>query len=54
MLHGHSHGTLRRQLPHRFDVGVDTNFLRPYDFDWLLAKAATQRFEPTDHHGNDL
>lgn len=50
-LHGHSHGTLKRQLPHRFDVGADV-FQSPVTFEELWERAIKQRFEPVDHHGN--
>lgn len=51
MLHGHSHGTLKRALPHRFDVGVD---VEPAPVEWgeLVARAAKQTFLPSDHHGD--
>lgn len=52
MLHGHSHGTLKRYLPHRFDVGVDVLGFRPVAFERIWASAQLQRFQPTDHHGD--
>ena len=54
MLHGHSHGTLKRQLPHRFDVGVDTPIGQqgPILFDDLVAISLKQKFLPTDAHGD--
>ncbi|HZR80417.1 MAG TPA: metallophosphoesterase family protein [Candidatus Binatia bacterium] len=50
MVHGHSHGSLWRDIPHRFDVGADVR-LHPVRFDVLWDEAATEMFEPTDHHG---
>lgn len=53
MLHGHSHGSLKRVIPHRFDVGVDAEgFLGPLSFDELWQRASEQTFEPADHHGD--
>ena len=49
MLHGHSHGTLQRKLPHRFDVGVDC-FPAPISFIELWERAKKQTFEVVDHH----
>lgn len=53
-LHGHCHGTLKRVIPHRMDVGVDTHpECAPYaleDVRDLLA--AQQNYTPTDHHGD--
>jgi calcineurin-like phosphoesterase family protein len=51
MLHGHCHGTLKRVIPHRFDVGVE---VRPYPvaFEVLWAEAVAQTFVPSDHHGD--
>jgi calcineurin-like phosphoesterase family protein len=51
MLHGHSHGTLRRKLPHRFDVGADV-FDTPASLRNLASIAAEEMFLPTDHHGD--
>lgn len=51
MLHGHSHGNLKRVVPHRFDVGVDV-FSAPISFEELYEKAQTQKFIPSDHHGD--
>jgi len=49
MFHGHSHGSLRRKIPHRFDVGVDV-WNRPMDFDELWEISVKQTFQPVDHH----
>lgn len=51
MLHGHSHGTLKRQIPHRFDMGADVR-MAPVSWERIMAEAATQTFEPADHHGD--
>ena len=51
MLHGHSHGTLRRPLPHRFDVGADVFADGPVAWDRLLELASRVPFAPQDHHG---
>jgi len=52
MLHGHCHGNLEEEIPHRFDVGVDAQYgpsPNTLEFYWELAK--TQTFNPVDHHG---
>lgn len=51
-VHGHSHGTLRRKLSRRFDVGVDVYQAGPVLLDYLIEKAKEQTFVPTDHHGD--
>lgn len=53
MLHGHSHGTLKRVIPHRFDVGVDVK-ARPVSLNEYAVRAAAQTFTATDHHGSDM
>ena len=53
MLHGHSHGSLRRKLPHRYDVGVDVEPF-PISLDALFLRAQAEKFEITDHHKEDL
>jgi calcineurin-like phosphoesterase family protein len=50
MVHGHSHGTLARVLPRRFDVGVEVEPF-PVALSALAARAVNERFEATDHHG---
>lgn len=54
MLHGHSHGTLKRDLTAmRLDVGVDVpewNYT-PINFEQIKAEMSKVRFEPIDHHG---
>lgn len=37
-LHGHCHGTLKRKVSHRIDVGVDTHQFKPYHLDEILQK----------------
>lgn len=56
MLHGHCHGSLKRQLAHRFDVGVDTRIGAQGPILWedLLALASKQTFQPTDAHGDTV
>jgi calcineurin-like phosphoesterase family protein len=50
-LHGHCHGTLRNQRPHRFDVGIDV-WRRPVTLDEMFEAARAQGdYEPVDHHG---
>lgn len=49
MIHGHSHGSLKRVLPHRFDVGCDV-WPEPVSFSHLWQLASTQIFEAQDHH----
>lgn len=48
--HGHSHGTLKRQLPRRYDVGVDV-WAYPVAMSHLVQRARTEEFQPQDHHG---
>jgi len=52
MLHGHSHGSLKRVIPHRFDVGVDTELGAegPIDFEKIWEIAMKQNYAPQDHH----
>lgn len=50
MLHGHCHGTLQRQLPKRFDVGIDVEGA-PVSWEDLVERAAAQVFVPVDGHG---
>jgi len=50
MLHGHCHGNLREQIPHRFDVGVDV-FQQPVSLVKLAEIASKQEFKVVDHHG---
>jgi calcineurin-like phosphoesterase family protein len=54
MLHGHCHGTLKRKLPKRFDVGVDTPLGQngPIPFELLWEMALTETFTPVDGHGD--
>ncbi|MGH7273826.1 MAG: metallophosphoesterase [Nitrospiria bacterium] len=52
MLHGHSHGTLRRKEPKRFDVGVDAiGRDGPLSFNTLWEMAEREPFITYDHHG---
>jgi calcineurin-like phosphoesterase family protein len=51
MLHGHSHGSLKRFVPHRFDVGCDV-FQEPVRFQDLVSAADQQTFQASDHHGD--
>ena len=51
MLHGHSHGTLKRVVPHRCDVGCDVQRV-PVSFEDLWATAQSQTLEAADHHGD--
>lgn len=53
MLHGHSHGSLKRVIPHRFDVGVDAwGVDGPIAFEDIWERGQAQEFAPTDHHGD--
>lgn len=49
-LHGHCHGTLRRKMAKRYDVGVDAH---PSPIAWpeIWAWADAEPFVPVDHHG---
>ena len=49
MLYGHSHGTLKRKVAKRFDVGADC-FWYPVPWYALLDLASRERFEAADHH----
>lgn len=52
MLHGHSHGTLPRDMTkRRMDVGVDPNHYAPISFDEIRMKMNEITFAPVDHHG---
>lgn len=51
-LHGHSHGGLKRQVNHRFDVGVDVEGYAPVALVEFFARAEEQGgYVPVDHHG---
>lgn len=52
MLHGHCHGTLKRVMAHRFDVGFDVYPTGPVSFGIFVLAAASQVWEPADHHGD--
>lgn len=52
MLHGHCHGSLKRVIPHRFDVGVDVHPDGPVSFNQYIEWSAAQAFEASDHHGD--
>ena len=52
-LHGHCHGSLQRQIPHRFDVGTDVEHFVPVSAPELLLRAVAQEFTPQDHHAAD-
>lgn len=52
--HGHSHGTLKRVIPHRMDVGVDCmpNW-GPVPLEYVRdIFAAQEDYKPEDHHGD--
>lgn len=50
-LHGHSHGTLRRDpTKRRLDVGVDCWDFAPVAFATLAVEMAKVQFAPVDHH----
>ena len=52
MLHGHSHGSLKRVIPHRFDVGIDV-WHKPVDFEDLWELAQNQmEYQAQDHHAD--
>lgn len=51
--HGHTHGNLKEQIPHRFDVGFDVFPDGPISFEELGEMAKAQVFSPVDHHGAD-
>lgn len=50
MLHGHSHGSLKRVIPHRYDVGADV-YPAPVSWESILEIAAADTaYKPQDHH----
>ena len=51
--HGHSHGSLRRVLKGRVDVGVDCHGLRPIHHSDAMAHTYAGDDTPTDHHTRD-
>lgn len=51
MLHGHCHGSLKRQIPRRFDVGFDVFPNGPVEFSQLWEIAQKQEWTPSDRHG---
>jgi len=53
MLHGHCHGSLKRKIAKRFDVGVDTEIGRngPIPLEVLVELASKETFDPVDGHG---
>lgn len=48
--HGHCHGTLRRKMPKRFDLGVEC-FPYPVAWEEIHALADKEVFSAVDHHG---
>lgn len=50
MLHGHCHGTLKRKLPKRFDVGCDVEMF-PVEWATLVNRANEEIFLAVDGHG---
>jgi calcineurin-like phosphoesterase family protein len=53
-LHGHCHGTLKRVIPHRIDMGVDCwpNYA-PVNLEHVRdILAAQENYLPQDHHGD--
>jgi calcineurin-like phosphoesterase family protein len=53
MLHGHCHGTLRRKIAKRFDVGVDAalGVNGPIPWKELVERAMKETFTVVDGHG---
>lgn len=51
-LHGHCHGTLKRGMPRRFDVGADVFVAGPVSIARVLELAAQEPYVPSDHHGD--
>ncbi len=50
-IHGHCHGSLKRQIPHRWDVGVDCRGFAPVAITDLVAWGkADMEYDPQDHH----
>lgn len=54
MFHGHCHGTLKRKIAKRFDVGVDAMGIDgPIDWDTLFQLSMSEAFVPTDGHDEE-
>lgn len=49
--HGHSHGTLKHKIGHRWDVGADVEVF-PVSLAELAERAKSEEFVATDHHGD--
>ena len=50
-LHGHSHGSLARDMTcRRLDVGVDPNGYKPLSYEEVAQEMAKVVFKPVDHH----
>ena len=54
MLHGHSHGSLQRTIPHRIDVGVDLHpEYKPFTMEEIDRRLkASGPYKKSDHHGD--
>lgn len=51
--HGHSHGSLKHKMAHRYDVGVDALGIDgPISWDELFALGQSETFRAADHHGD--
>lgn len=51
-LHGHSHGSLKRDLSlKQFDVGVDCWAYAPISYEEVVREMEKSTFVPVDHHG---
>lgn len=52
-LHGHCHGTLKRNIPHRMDAGVDCwPDFAPVSLETIREMMDKENFVPQDHHGD--
>lgn len=53
-VHGHCHGTLRRKIGRRMDVGVDClPDCGPVDLELIVEQLKAEPYDPQDRHGKD-
>lgn len=53
MIHGHSHGSLKRVMGHRYDVGVDAPMgPHPISAEIIIEASRFDDFIAQDHHGD--
>ena len=52
-VHGHCHGSLRNFNGRMMDVGVDTNYFRPYTLEQVVRRLDEIKPTTSDHHDKD-